>query len=382
MESDVTGGRRTGGAQSRPAGDDQPMSAPVNGDGTESPSEVGSRAEIARDRTFRQRLAEAALGVARVAGLLIAVAILMGVFAWESDGRFFILANLLGMLRFMSTLAIVGVGLTVVLVVGEIDLSFANLYGLSAMVMAVSWIEWGWPVYAAIGFGFLIAIVVGLFNGILVAYAGIPSFIATLGSSILVFGFTLYVSDSQRYSPANPPSGKDIPSGENSFFRGLSNQDLPWDIPMQVLWMVGAALLFGFIISFSVFGFRLKAIGGNEEAARYAKLPVKRYKILAFVIVGLTAALASMLDFAFIGSIQPDAGGSLLFPAFAAVIIGGASLNGGRGTVIGTLSGALLLAVISNGLALIAAGAFLQQMVLGSVTIAAVALDQFTRRLA
>ncbi len=380
MDSDVTGDRPVDAAPSSASNDLDPSDVSKNG--AKSPSKIGPRAEIARGPNLMQRVAQGALGVARVTGLLIAVAILMGVFAWESDGRFFIVANLLGMLRFMSTLAIVGLGLTVVLVAGEIDLSFANLYGLSAMVMGVSWIEWGWPVYLAIGFGFFVAIVAGIFNGVLVAYARIPSFIATLGSSILIFGFTLYVSSSQRYSPANPPSGKEIPSGENSFFRGLSNQELPGDLPMQVLWMVGVAILFGFIISFSVFGFRLKAIGGNEEAARYAKLPVKRYKVLAFVIVGLTAALASMLDFAFIGSIQPDAGGSLLFPAFAAVIIGGASLNGGRGTVVGTLSGALLLAVISNGLALIAAGAFVQQMVLGTVTIAAVALDQFTRRLA
>lgn len=343
--------------------------------------EDGSPAAGPVRRSNRERTVAAALGVARVAGLLVSVAILMGIFAWQSDGRFFIIANLLGMLRFMSTLAILAIGLTVVLLVGEIDLSFANLYGLSAMVMAVAWINWGVPVWVAIALGFLVAILVGVFNGVLVTVVGIPSFIATLGSSILVFGFTLYVSDSQRFSPANPPRGKSVPSGENSFFRGLSNQNLPFDLPMQVVWMVGVALLFGFIISFSVFGFRLKAIGGNAVAARFARLPIKRYKILAFVIVGLTAALASMLDFAFIGSIQPDAGRQLLFPAFAAVIIGGASLTGGRGTVVGTLSGALLLAVISNGLALIAAGAFLQQMVLGTVTIAAVALDQFTRRL-
>lgn len=328
-----------------------------------------------------RRAAGAALGVARVAGLLASVAILMGIFAWQSDGRFFILENLLGMLRFMSTLAILGLGLTVVLLVGEIDLSFANLYGLSAMVMAVLWIDQGRPLWISIAAGFLVAALVGVFNGVLVTVVKIPSFIATLGSSILVFGFTLYVSDSQRFSPASPPSGKTVPAGESDFFRGLANHKLPSNLPMQVLWMIGVALLFGFIISYSVFGFRLKAIGGNVVAARFARLPIRRYKILAFVIVGLTAALASMLDFAFIGSIQPDAGKQLLFPAFAAVIIGGASLTGGRGTVIGTLSGALLLAVISNGLALNAAGAFVQQMVLGTVTIAAVALDQFSRRL-
>jgi len=358
----------------------KPTDSPIMS-GAKSLPDLRTRVSATRVRSSGKGLMEAAVGVARVGGLLMAVVILMAIFGWQSDGRFFILANLLGMLRFMSTLAILSLGLTVVLVVGEIDLSFANLYGLSSMVMGVSWISWGVPLWLAVLLGFLAAISVGVFNGILVAFAKIPSFIATLGSGILVFGFTLYVSGSQRFSPANPPSGKTLSSAEVSFFRGLSNRSLPFDLPMQVLWMVGVAAIFAFIISFSVFGFRLKAIGGNEAAARFARLPIGRYKVLAFVIVALTAALASMLDFAFIGSIQPDAGQQLLFPAFAAVIIGGASLDGGRGTVVGTLSGALLLAVISNGLALNAAGAFVQQMVLGVVTISAVALDQLTRRL-
>ncbi|MEZ0241619.1 MAG: ABC transporter permease, partial [Chloroflexota bacterium] len=138
------------------------------------------------------------------------------------------------------------------------------------------------------------------------------------------------------------------------------------------------AIIVGFLLSRSLFGFRLKAIGGNPIAAELARLPIRKYKILAFIGCSVLAALAAMLDFAFIGSTQPNAGLSLLFPVFAAVIIGGAALSGGKGTAIGTLSGALLLAIISNGLALLAAGAYLSQFVLGGVTIAAVVLDRFT----
>ena len=316
----------------------------------------------------------------RVGGLLAAVVLVMAVFAAVSDGLFLYPDNLLGLLRYMSTLTIVGLGLTVVLIVGEIDLSFANLYGLSGMTMAVAWINWGWPLWLAILLAFAVALVVGFFNAFFTSVVGIPSFIATLGSSILIFGFTLLVSGAQRFAPASPPDGKTLNQGEVDFFRGLSNRELPFGVPMQVLWMIAVALLFWLLLSRSIFGFRLKAIGGNEAAAKYARLPVRRYKFFAFAIAGLAAATAALLDFAFIGSVQPDGGQALLFPAFAAVVIGGASLQGGRGSVAGTLLGALLLAVIANGLALLAAGPFAQQMFLGVVTIGAVALDQFSRK--
>jgi ribose/xylose/arabinose/galactoside ABC-type transport system permease subunit len=150
---------------------------------------------------------------------------------------------------------------------------------------------------------------------------------------------------------------------------------------MQGLWMIAAAVIFGFILSRSLFGFRLKAIGGNPLAAELARLPIRKYKFAAFITCSMLAATAAILDFAFIGSTQPNAGVSLTFPVFAAVIIGGASLSGGRGTAIGTLSGALLLAIIANGLALLSVGSYLSQFAYGGVTIAAVVLDRFTQRL-
>ena len=329
-----------------------------------------------------RRAASSLLGTAaRVGGLVVAIALVMAYFTIESDGLFLKTNNLLGMLRYMSTLAIIGLGLTAVLIVGEIDLSFGNLYGLSAMITAVAWIEWGWPLWWAIAAAYVAAIAVGSFNAFFTAVVKIPSFVATLGSSTLILGFTLYVSESNRYDPRNPPPGSpDVDAGQLSFFRGLSNQDLPADVPMQVIWMCGIAVLFWFALRRSLFGFRLKAVGGNAVAARLAALPVKRYKWFAFLLVSASAATAALLDFSYVASVAPDSGLTLLFPTFAAVIIGGASLQGGHGTVIGTLLGALLLAVIANGLAVIAAGAFAQQMLLGSVTIGAVVLDQVTQR--
>ncbi|MDX6579174.1 MAG: ribose transport system permease protein, partial [Gaiellales bacterium] len=125
-------------------------------------------------------------------------------------------------------------------------------------------------------------------------------------------------------------------------------------------------------------GFRLKAIGGNRQAAALARLPVRKYVFIAFILCACMSCLAGLLDFAFIGSAGPNDGQSNLFPVFAAVIIGGASLTGGKGTVFGTLCGALLLAVLNNGIALEADGSFVQQILLGTVTILAVVLDRYT----
>lgn len=331
--------------------------------------------------TLGSRARLAGTTIARVGGLLIAVVVIMIVFTYLSNGRFFSVNNLLGLLRYMSTVAIVGLGLTLVIVVGEIDLSFASVYGLSSMIVAVAWILWGWPIYAAIPLGFAVAVLIGAFNAFFTTVVAIPSFIATLGSSTLVFGFTILVSNTASLNPAYPPTGREIDPAQLSFFTGLSNQDLPFGFPMQGIWMLGAGLIFAFLLGRALFGFRLKAIGGNPAAARLARLPVRKYKFLAFILCAAMAALAGILDFAFIGSVQVSAGQSLLFPVFAAVIIGGASLAGGRGSVVGTLGGALLLAVLANGLALIVIQSFAQPMLLGAVTIGAVVLDRFTQGL-
>jgi ribose/xylose/arabinose/galactoside ABC-type transport system permease subunit len=318
----------------------------------------------------------------RVGGIVIAIAIVIIVFTViAKPNTFFTITNALGVMRSMSTIAIVAMGLTLVIVVGEIDLSFGYVYGLASILVGVAWVVWGWPIWAAIGLAFLAAAGIGAVNALLVTLVKIPSFIVTLGTGQLVFGTTLLVSNTATINPSYPPVGKAVPAAEIAWFFGLSNQQLPFGVPMQALWMAGVALVIGFLLSRSLFGFRLKAIGGNPAAAQLARLPITKYKFAAFMLCSILATLAATLDFAFIGSVQPNAGVSLTFPVFAAVIIGGASLSGGRGTAIGTLSGALLLALIANGLALLSAGAYLSNFVSGAVTIAAVVLDRLTQRL-
>ena len=355
------------------------MSNDTNDAGTTVPDEP-------RDRIL-PRLG--GLGLQRVGGLLAAVVIAGFVFAVWSDWLFLKTGNLVVMIRFMGVLGIIGLGLLVVLLVGEIDLSFSALAVLSAVVMGKMWVELGYHIAIGILVAFAVAIGVGLFNAFFVNVVKVPSFIVTLGSNTLVFGFTLLISRNTpilaQKLPPDPEEwqvrgGDYVDAAEYTFFRALaSNYALPGRFPLQVVWLAGFAIVFGILLSRGVFGFRMKAIGGNEQAAVLAKLPVRRYKTLAFIICACMAAVGGLLDFSFISQVQPNQGGVYLFPVFTAVIVGGASLSGGRGTVSGTLLGALLLAVISNGLALNATGAFVQQMWLGTVTIGAVVLDQWTR---
>ncbi len=348
-------------------------------DQTSAPPTEGAAAAAPAGQGLTSRVREAGL---RLGGLAIAILVVIAIFTFLSKPNTFLtVTNALGVLRYMSTIAIVSLGLSLVIVVGEIDLSFGYMYGLASTLMAVAWIVWGWPVYLAIPLAFLVAILVGSINAFLVTTVKIPSFIVTLGTGQLIFGTNLLVSNAATLNPSYPTGSHLVDQGQLAWFTGLSNQDLPFGFPMQGLWMIGIALIIWFILSRSLFGFRLKAIGGNPLAAELARLPIRKYKFASFIICSVFASLAALLDFAFIGSTQPNAGLSLLFPVFAAVIIGGASLSGGRGSAVGTLSGAMLLAVISNGLALLSVGSYLSQFVGGAVTISAVVLDRFTQSL-
>ena len=222
---------------------------------------------------FSDRLRQARAQVARIGGLAAAVVILALIFSYRTDGQMLDVDNLLGIVRAVSTITIMSLGLLVVIVAGEIDLSFANLYGLCTNVVAVLWLTHGVPVYLSIAAAFGVAIAVGCFNAFFTAVVGIPSFIATLGSSTLIFGFTLYIGYAQSFSAQYPPTGHTVPHSEYGFFTNLSNAHLPGKFPMQGVWMVVLLVIFGFLLGRSLFGFRLKAIGGNRQAAALAGCP-------------------------------------------------------------------------------------------------------------
>ncbi len=310
----------------------------------------------------------------RLGGLFVAI-VAVGLLFFLINPAFVNVDVLVSVLRSMSSMAIMALGLTLVIVVGEIDLSFGAMYGLAANALAVMWILGGIPVYLAIVIALLIGALVGLFNGILTTALKIPSFIVTLGSYNLLYGGSLWITGAGTFNPAYPPEGHTVSEAQLAAFTALTASIGGHGFSFEVFWMLGIALVVAFLLHGSLFGFRLMAIGGNPVAGRLARLPVARYKTLAFVISGGLAAMAGILDFSFIQTSQPDIGLSQTFPVFAAVIIGGASLSGGKGTILGTLGGALLLAEMQIGLALLSPGPHVQQLFLGCVTIGAVALD-------
>ena len=312
----------------------------------------------------------------RVIGLLIAI-FLVGMTFSILNPNFLTVRNMLGMVRAMSSLGLLALGLTLVIIVGELDLSIGAIYGFTAMLAGTVWID-GVHVVPALLIGLGAGVFVGFLNGALTTWAGIPSFIVTLGMLNAVEGVTLLISGARGINPkyAEPP----VPAGEWGIFRALGATKLPLDIPVQVVWLAGLGIVFWVLLHRTLFGFRLAAIGSNTPAARAARLSITRHKFIAFMLGGAMAAVAGMLDFSFLGSTDPSAGRSLLFPVFAAVIVGGATLTGGRATIIGTLVGALLLSVLSNGLSIIGVGAFAKSIFIGTATIGAVMLDRFTYR--
>ncbi len=336
-------------------------------------------APAARGATFAAPRSLA--GLARVGGLLAAI-IMVGLAFWLLNPAVLTLDIGISVLRSMCSVTILGLGLTLVIVAGEIDLSVGAMYGLASNALAVIWILGGVPVYFALPLALLIGAMVGLINGVLSTWCRIPSFIVTLGTYNLLYGLSLLITSATTFNPAYPPEGYPVSAAQIAFFNGLTRQVGSHQVSLEIAWMIAMAVAVGALLHGSLYGFRLFAIGGNATAARFARLPVNGYKVLAFMASGVLAAVAGILDFSFVQTTQPDIGLSQTFPVFAAVVIGGASLSGGKGTVIGTVGGAFLLAELQTGLAVLSPGPYAQQIFLGIVTIGAVAFDLGVSRLA
>jgi ribose/xylose/arabinose/galactoside ABC-type transport system permease subunit len=312
----------------------------------------------------------------RRAGLILALFVVWGVFSianpvfatWNSG---------LALAETMSTVAIIGAGLTLVLVCGEIDLSVGAVYSLVGVVAADLFLH-GWSVPALIVAALLVGVGVGVVNGILSTYARLPSFIVTLGTMSMALGAATIVSGGTVLSPAG--SGDPKLAGRLEDLSALTSTSLPFDIPMQALWMVVSLVILAVVLNRTTLGFRMSASGSNPDAAEIAGIRVFRVKTAAFVLSGLMAAVAGIVDLSAVGSADPTAGSALTFPVFAAVVIGGTSLLGGEGTMFGTALGSLLLAIITVGITITSVLSLYQLVFVGGITVLAVAIDRWTTR--
>ncbi|MFH0411280.1 ABC transporter permease [Corynebacterium sp. L4756] len=259
-----------------------------------------------------------------------------------------------------ATVAILAFGMTFVIITAGIDLSVGSVAALGAMVSASFFTDLNLPGWLSLIVGLLTGLMAGAICGIATAYGKIPSFIATLAMMSIARGATLVISD-----------GSPIATADSVNWLGSTVAGIPIPIVMMVI----AGLICWFILERTVLGRSMYAIGGNLEAARLSGLPVKRIQITVFALSGLFAALAGLVMAGRLSSAQPQAGVGYELDAIAAVVIGGASLAGGQGKATGTLIGALLLAVIRNGLNLLNVSSFWQQIVIGLVIALAVGFD-------
>ncbi|MEV5582499.1 substrate-binding domain-containing protein [Streptomyces parvus] len=282
------------------------------------------------------------------------------------SGDFLTTQNLLNVGVQAAVTAILAFGVTFVIVSAGIDLSVGSVAALSATVLAWSATSAGVPVVLAVVLAIVTGIACGFVNGALISYGKLPPFIATLAMLSIARGLSLVISQGSPIA---------FPESVSRLGDTLGG----W-LPVPVLVMIAMGLITALILGRTFIGRSMYAIGGNEEAARLSGLRVKRQKIVIYALSGLFAAVAGIVLASRLVSAQPQAAQGYELDAIAAVVIGGASLAGGVGKASGTLIGALILAVLRNGLNLLSVSAFWQQVVIGVVIALAVLLDTLRRK--
>ncbi len=300
----------------------------------------------------------------RDAGTLFGLILIVVVFA-SLTPVFLTAPNLINILQQSSINAAIALGMTLVIISGGIDLSVGPTAALSAVISASLMVA-GVPIPLAIVASLGVGMMCGLFNGVLVAYAGLQPFIVTLG------GLSLYRALSLIYTGGNPIFG--IPPE----FRALTNGDL-MGVPNPVIIVGIIALILWVVLNKTPLGEYILAVGGNEEAARIAGVPVARTKVATFVISGCLASVAALILVGRLGAAEPTIGNLWELDAIAAAAIGGASLMGGKGSIVGTLIGAIILGALRNGLTLMNVQAFYQLLATGIIIIVAMLIDRATR---
>ncbi|MCX7761199.1 MAG: ribose ABC transporter permease [Candidatus Kryptonium sp.] len=289
-------------------------------------------------------------------GLLIVITLFSAL-----SNRFLTLSNFINVTRQVSIEAIIAFGMTLVIISGGIDLSVGSSLALSSAILA-SMLKSG-NIFLAVVASLAVGSGIGFINGFIVAKGRIQAFIVTLASMAIARSLTL------AYTEGMPITG--FPDS----FRFIGREDIG-GIPVPVIIMSIVMLTLLFILRYTKFGLELYAVGGNEIAASLTGIDVDKYKIQVYVFSGLLAALSGIILTSRLNSAQPTIGQGFELNAIAAVVLGGASLSGGKGSVIGTFLGALLMGFINNGMNILNISPFYQEAVKGLVILAAVLIER------
>jgi ribose transport system permease protein len=343
--------------------------------------EAQVQAELAHTLTEDKRKQTRAYWTRVVAAiaLLVVIAILVNI---ASKGSFLEPRNIINVLRQITYGCILAVGETFVIITAGIDLSVGSLVSLSGVVMAMfanSLHIGGIPlIIATLCVGLALGAAAGFVNAVPVVKLNLPPFITTLAMMLIAVGLSFKLSHG-RPVPLNSPDFQNTGIG---FFLGplFTSLHLP-GLPNPVIWMLVIVVGCSILLMRTKFGRYVFALGGNEEAARLAGVNVARVKTLVYVISGMCAAVAGFLLMALFSSGSPQTGtGDEMLEAIAAVVVGGTSLMGGRGTIVGTFFGALLIGMLYNVMNLIGIESYTQKIVLGAVILLAVVIDELRKR--
>jgi ribose/xylose/arabinose/galactoside ABC-type transport system permease subunit len=269
--------------------------------------------------------------------------------------------------RQIALALLIAIGMTFVILAGQIDLSVGSVVALVSVLTGMFMVNFGLPIWLSIVLGLLVGVVVGAINGTIFANSRIPSFVVTLGMLAVARGLALGIT-----------TGSTV-SGMPAAFLVLG-QGMWLGVPIPVWIAVVVALVAHLVLTRTVFGRHIYFLGSNEDAAVLSGIRVRRVKIAIFTIASTLAALESVIETARLSVGQPSAGNGYELVAIGAVVIGGANMLGGEGSILGTVMGAILLALIQNGLILLGISAYWQQVFSGAIIIIAVGLNMWRRQ--
>ena len=289
-------------------------------------------------------------------------------FIMGHDPKFITAGNLAAIARQTAVITIMAMGMTMVIVAGGIDLSVGSIVGLTAVVGSMSMVAGGGAVLPGIAIAIIIGALCGLLTGTAVTRLRIPAFIVTLGAMGIYRGIGLYVSDGNAVVGLPQSAGF------------LAERNILRVIPLPLVLVLILAVVVHFALRHMRLGRYCYAIGSNIEAARYAGINVNRYQIAYYTILGALSGLAGAIETSRTVTGQPNAGETYELNVIASVVIGGGSLSGGQGTVVGTIIGSLIMGVLANGGNLLQISPFIQKIVIGAVIVLAVTFDEYQRR--
>lgn len=294
---------------------------------------------------------------------IICVLLIIGVFLSLLSDKFLTSGNLISVMRQISINVYIALGMTLVIILGGIDLSVGAIVALTGTVTVGLIVNTGLPIAAAIAIGLLIGVVCGFISGTMVAEFKLPAFIVTMAMMNIARG------------AANVYSGGRSTRITDEFFSSIGSGYLFGVIPLPVIYMVVLIILITVVLNKTKFGTYIYAIGGNRESARLSGVPIKKVEIAVFTIIGLLSAFAGLVLASRMYSGQPSVGAGYELDAIAACVLGGVSMLGGKGRISGTVFGAMVIGFISNGLNLMNVNSFWQLVVKGIIILIAVVID-------